>query len=57
MVEADLRGWLPIMGVALTEDQVMRVLKEAEHALSPYVTNDGTVSFGTSAHVVTGTKP
>ena len=30
MVEADLRGWLPVMGVALKEAQIQRVLVEAE---------------------------
>lgn len=57
MVEADLRGWLPIMGVVLTEEQITHILEEAEPILRPYVTTDGTVTFGTSAHVVTGTKP
>ncbi len=37
MVEADLRGWLPIMGVSLTETQIERVLREAEDDLSHYV--------------------
>jgi SAM-dependent methyltransferase len=57
MVEADLRGWLPIMGVALTEAQITEILEAAEQALSRYVTSDGTASFETSAHVVMGTKP
>jgi SAM-dependent methyltransferase len=56
MVEADLRGWLPVMGVVLTEEQVTGILEAAEHSLSPYVTSDGTASFETSAHVVTGTS-
>jgi SAM-dependent methyltransferase len=56
MVEADLRGWLPIMGVVLEEQQVTRILEEAEHVLNPYVMRDGTISFRTSVHVVTGTK-
>jgi SAM-dependent methyltransferase len=57
MVEADLRGWLPVMGVVLPEDQIARILAEAEHVLRPYVGTDGTVAFDTSAHVITGTKP
>lgn len=56
MVEADLRGWLPIMGVVLGEEQIDRILEEAEVILRPYVTPDGTVAFETSAHVVTGAK-
>ena len=56
MVEADLRGWLPVMGVALCEEQIEHVLEEADHALSRYVTADGTVQFEAPAHVVSGTK-
>jgi hypothetical protein len=33
MVEADLRGWLPVMGVFLPEEQIGRILDEAEQAL------------------------
>ena len=57
MVEADLRGWLPVMGVVLLEEQISRILNEAEHVLSPYVTTDGTVAFATSAHIIMGTRP
>jgi len=57
MVEADLRGWLPVMGVILTEDQIGRILQEAEHALSSYATVDGRVTFHLSAHLVTAKKP
>lgn len=56
MVEADLRGWLPVMGVSLTEDQISRILQEAEDVLNAYVTADGRVTFETQAHLVTATK-
>ena len=56
MVEADLRGWLPVMGVVLPEEQIAGILHASEQALSQYVTGDGAASFGTSAHIVTGTK-
>lgn len=54
MVEADLRGWLPIMGVVLTEDRIETILKEAESALAEYVTAEGQVVFSSPAHIVTG---
>jgi hypothetical protein len=54
MVEADLRGWLPVMGVLLTEEQIQNILKEAESALAKYVTEDGAVVFNSPAHIVTG---
>ncbi len=56
MVEADLRGWLPVMGVSLSEDQIALVLEEAEETLSPYVTAQGEVQFDSSAHIVTGAR-
>ena len=56
MVEADLRGWLPVMGVFLDEPTIERVLAEAENALSRYLTPDGTVEFDSPAHIVTGRK-
>ena len=57
MVEADLRGWLPVMGVSLSEAQIQRVLEEAETALAEYVTAEGDVVFDSPAHIVTGYKP
>jgi SAM-dependent methyltransferase len=56
MVEADLRGWLPIMGVVLTETQIQRILREAEDDLSRYVTRQGAVEFASPAHIVSCTK-
>lgn len=57
MVEADLRGWLPVMGVILTDDQIGRILQEAEQALGAYATADGRAAFHLSAHLVTAKKP
>jgi hypothetical protein len=56
MVEADLRGWLPLMGVVLTEDQIQRILQEAQHALGAYVTAAGTMAFELSAHLIRATR-
>jgi SAM-dependent methyltransferase len=53
MVEADLRGWLPVMGVILAEEQIERILQEAEGALAEYVGADGQVAFEARAHIVT----
>lgn len=54
MVEADLRGWLPVLGVMLDETQIARILSEAETLLAPYLAEDGQVVFPASAHIVTG---
>ena len=53
MVEADLRGWLPVMGVSLDDDLIELILADAEDALSEYVTDDGEMVFNAPAHVVT----
>ena len=34
MVEADLRGWLPVMGVILPDDHIEAILRQAERALA-----------------------
>jgi SAM-dependent methyltransferase len=54
MVEADLQGWLPVMGVFLDEGQIQRILQESETALAEYVTPAGHVEFRAPAHIVTG---
>lgn len=56
MVEADLRGWLPVMGVELDEATIASILEAAEQTLARYVTADGTVEFETPAHIVSGHK-
>jgi SAM-dependent methyltransferase len=53
MVEADLRGWLPVMGVMLAEELIEGILTEAEQVLSLYVTETGSVEFDSPAHLVT----
>ena len=57
MVEADLRGWLPLMGVNLNEGEIGDILRQAEDALRPYATADGRATFNLSAHIVTANKP
>jgi SAM-dependent methyltransferase len=57
MVEADLRGWLPLVGVSLTEDVIETVLQEASAALGSYVIEDGTVQFAIPAHIATVERP
>ncbi len=56
MVEAELRGWLPVMGVHLKDELISEILQEAETALSPFKTSEGTVEFAVTAHVVTAKK-
>lgn len=44
------------MGVVLTEEQIQRLLREAERALGAFVTPGGTMVFEVAAHLVSGTK-
>jgi SAM-dependent methyltransferase len=52
LVDAELRGWLPVMGVNLSEPEIERLLGEAEGALARYVSREGTVVFDIPAHIV-----
>lgn len=56
MVEADLRGWLPVMGVVLDEPTIDRILGDAERAMGACVNPDGRVEFAVQAHFVTAAK-
>jgi SAM-dependent methyltransferase len=57
LVETDLRGWLPLMGVTLAEAVIGRILEEAEQVFQPFLAGDGTVRFASPAHIVTATRP
>jgi ubiquinone/menaquinone biosynthesis C-methylase UbiE len=57
MVEADLRGWLPVMGVVLDDKKIRRILLEAEEALAGYLTKSNRVEFSSPAHIVSCRKP
>ncbi|MEQ8330393.1 MAG: methyltransferase domain-containing protein [Longimicrobiales bacterium] len=56
MVEADLRGWLPVMGVDLDEGLILDILAEAQEELAEYVTPDGRAEFPSPAHIVSGRR-
>jgi SAM-dependent methyltransferase len=56
MVEADLRGWLPVMGVLLSEQQIRQILDEAETELRSYAGPEGPTTFDVRAHIVTASK-
>jgi hypothetical protein len=56
LVEADLRGWLPVMGVNMDEEKIIQILAEAEQALNAYVNEQGQAVFPVSAHIIIGSK-
>jgi SAM-dependent methyltransferase len=55
-VEAEIKGWLPVMGVTLPEPAITRILAEAEKDLARYATSAGGLAFDISAHVVSSRK-
>jgi len=56
LVEADLRGWLPVMGVMLEEETIQRVLREADRELRAHEDGSGRAVFQISAHVLSGSR-
>jgi len=56
MVEAELRGWLPLFDIFLSESKINDVLIESDRTLSKYAESSGEAVFPTSAHVITARK-
>jgi ubiquinone/menaquinone biosynthesis C-methylase UbiE len=56
MVEAELRGWLPLFDIFLSEDQINQVLIESGETLAKYAGPSGEAVFPTSAHIFTARK-
>lgn len=55
VVEADLRGWLPLVGVDLSEERIQSILGSAEQALGRWTRAEGGgIGFDLSAHIATG---
>jgi len=58
MVELDLRVLLPLMDVVLKEELVAEILRQAEEAMSPFVTEGlGKITFASPALLATAIKP
>jgi len=56
MVDAELRGWLPLFDIFLSEAEINDVLIESDRTLSKYARSSGEAIFPTSAHVITARK-
>lgn len=57
MMQSDLRGWLPLLGVHLTDEVIDQILTEAEQVHDKHVDQEGRMVFNTSAHIVSALKP
>jgi len=53
-VHTDIKGWT--LADVIDDEQYQRLLKEAEQALKPFVTDAGAVSFPAPAHIITWRK-
>jgi len=56
MVEAELRGWLPLFDIFLSEDEIEDVLIKSDKTLGKYAGPSGEAIFQTSAHIYTARK-
>ena len=56
MVEAELRGWLPLFDIFLSEDKINEVLIESDKTLGKYAGPSGEAVFPMSAHLFTARK-
>ena len=56
MVEAELRGWLPLFDIFLSEDKIKEVLVKSDKTLGKYAGPLGEAMFPTSAHIFTAHK-
>ena len=56
MVEADLRGWLPVMGVFLDEKTIAEILDEVESVLDRYLSDSGEVVFDAPGNIVSARR-
>lgn len=56
MVEAELRGWLPLFEIHLSEDEIADVLVKSDEKLSKYASPTGEAVFPTCGHVIKAIK-
>jgi ubiquinone/menaquinone biosynthesis C-methylase UbiE len=56
MVEAELRGWLPLAGIDLSENKIVEIIAAAELGMRAYVSPNGAVVFPLSAHFMVERK-
>ncbi|SDX19522.1 Ubiquinone/menaquinone biosynthesis C-methylase UbiE [Ruegeria halocynthiae] len=57
MVEVELRGWLPLFDIHLSEGKIADVLTLSDVSLSKYATPSGKAAFPTTAYIMTAQKP
>mgnify|MGYP001814039740 FL=1 len=56
MVEAELRGWLPLFDINLSEEEISSVLVKSDKLLGKYAGPSGEAVFPTAAHIFLASK-
>lgn len=56
MVLADVKGWFPLAGIQLTDEQIDEVVQQVESSLREYISSDGRLEFPMPAHFITASK-
>jgi len=56
MVLADVKGWFPLAGIELTDQQIDEVVRQIESTLQEYISSDGQLEFPMPAHFITARK-
>ena len=57
MIEAEVRGWMPTIGIDISDEQLRAIVAEADRELARFVQPSGAVSFAAPAHIARGTAP
>ena len=52
MVLADVKGWFPLAGIHLWDEQIDRTVHQLETALQEYISSDGRLEFPMPAHFI-----
>lgn len=56
MVLADAKGWFPLAGIHLTDEQINEIVQHLESALQEYISSNGRLEFPMPAHFITASK-
>lgn len=56
MVLADVKGWFPLAGITLDNQQIDEVINQAKSDLKEYISHDGSIDFPMPVHFISATK-
>ncbi|MCC5907654.1 MAG: methyltransferase domain-containing protein [Balneolaceae bacterium] len=56
MVLADVKGWFPLAGIHLTDEQIEEIVQQLESDLQEYISSDERLEFPMPAHFIKASK-